>query len=30
MAMDTHKENDLRLTRRTFLGKSVRGIGSYT
>ena len=28
MAMDTHKETDLRLTRRTFLGKSVRSIGS--
>ncbi|MYC76114.1 DUF1501 domain-containing protein [Candidatus Poribacteria bacterium] len=28
MATDIHKENDLRLTRRTFLGKSVRSIGS--
>ena len=28
MSMDIHKETDLRLTRRTFLGKSVRSIGS--
>ena len=28
MAMDIHKETDLRLTRRTFLGRSVRSIGS--
>ena len=28
MAMDIHKGTDLRLTRRTFLGKSVRSIGS--
>ena len=28
MAMDIHEETNLRLTRRTFLGKTVRGIGS--
>ena len=28
MAIDIHEETDLRLTRRTFLGKTVRGVGS--
>ena len=28
MAMDIHEETKLRLTRRTFLGKTVRGVGS--
>ena len=28
MAIDIHEETNLRLTRRTFLGKAVRGIGS--
>ena len=28
MAIDIHKETDPRLTRRTFLGKTVRGVGS--
>ncbi len=28
MAIDIHEETNLRLTRRTFLGKTVRGVGS--
>ncbi len=28
MAIDIHEETELRLTRRTFLGKTVRGVGS--
>ena len=28
MAIDIHEENNLRLTRRTFLGKTVRSVGS--
>ena len=28
MATDIHEETNLRLTRRTFLGKSVRSVGS--